>query len=144
MDVENVIYIFAYNFANVGMKPVCKGWNIFVHLYNKKVLKYDEQDVILFVNLVWVIVEVPLLFKQNIRSFANLCFVLLFQDKIRSIGSNFNNSIEFLKAKLFLQTAKNIYWWTQKSGFFPGLRIFIAPSYSRFRNNKLYKNLLRR
>ena len=59
MDVENVIYIFAYNFANVGMKPVCKGWNIFVHLYNKKVLKYGEQDVI-FVNLVWVIVEVPL------------------------------------------------------------------------------------
>ena len=62
MDVENVIYIFAYNFANVGMKPVCKGWNIFVHLYNKKVLKYGEQDVI-FVNLVWVIVEVPLLNK---------------------------------------------------------------------------------
>ena len=61
MDVENVIYIFAYNFANVGMKPVCKGWNIFVHLYNKKVLKYGEQDVI-FVNLVWVIVEVPLIF----------------------------------------------------------------------------------
>ena len=30
-DVENVIYIFAYNFANVGMKPVCKGWNIFVN-----------------------------------------------------------------------------------------------------------------
>ena len=59
MDVENVIYIFEYNFANVGMKPVCKGWNIFVHLYNKKVLKYGEQDVI-FVNLVWVIVEVPL------------------------------------------------------------------------------------
>ena len=58
--MENVIYIFAYNFANVGMKPVCKGWNIFVHLYNKKVLKYGEQDVI-FVNLVWVIVEVPLI-----------------------------------------------------------------------------------
>ena len=64
MDVENVIYIFAYNFANVGMKPVCKGWNIFVHLYNKKVLKYGEQDVI-FVNLVWVIVEVPLLNKLS-------------------------------------------------------------------------------
>ena len=51
LDVENVIYIFAYNFANVGMKPVCKGWNIFVHLYNKKVLKYGEQDVVI-VNLV--------------------------------------------------------------------------------------------
>ena len=33
--MENVIYIFAYNFANVGMKPVYKGWNIFVHLYKK-------------------------------------------------------------------------------------------------------------
>ena len=39
MDVENAIYIFAYNFDYVGMKPVCKGWNIFVHLYNKKSLK---------------------------------------------------------------------------------------------------------
>ena len=36
MAVDNDIYIFAYNFADVGMKPVCKGWNIFVHLYNKK------------------------------------------------------------------------------------------------------------
>ena len=45
MDVENVIYIFAYTFANFGMKPVYKGWNIFVRLYNKKVLKYGEQDV---------------------------------------------------------------------------------------------------
>ena len=67
MDVENVIYIFAYNFANVGMKPVCKGWNIFVHLHNKKVLKYGEQDVIfvIFVNLVWVILEVNLQFRIN-------------------------------------------------------------------------------
>ena len=70
MDVENVIYIFAYNFANVGMKPVCKGWNIFVHLYNKKVLKYGEQDVI-FVNLVWVIVEVPLGFSVLVDKFSN-------------------------------------------------------------------------
>ena len=70
MDVENVIYIFAYNFANVGMKPVCKGWNIFVHLYNKKVLKYGEQDVI-FVNLVWVIVEVPLVDSDRKQSIMN-------------------------------------------------------------------------
>ena len=70
MDVENVIYIFAYNFANVGMKPVCKGWNIFVHLYNKKVLKYGEQDVI-FVNLVWVIVEVPLINIPNLWNVSN-------------------------------------------------------------------------
>ena len=67
MDVENVIYIFAYNFANVGMKPVCKGWNIFVYMYNKKVLKYGEQDVI-FVNLVWVIFEVPLLISISYHS----------------------------------------------------------------------------
>ena len=33
----------AYNFANVGMKPDHNGWNIFVHLHNKKVLKYGEQ-----------------------------------------------------------------------------------------------------
>ena len=58
--MENVTYIFAYNFANVGMKPVCKGWNIFVHLYNKKVLKYGEWDVV-FVNLVWVILELTLI-----------------------------------------------------------------------------------
>ena len=63
MHIENVIYIFAYNFDKVGIKPErkgCKGWNIHVHLYDKKVLKYGEQDVI-FVNLVWVIVEVPLI-----------------------------------------------------------------------------------
>ena len=59
--MENVIYIFAYNFANVGMKPEYKGGNIFVHLYNKKVLEYGEQDVV-FVNLVWVIVKVSLMY----------------------------------------------------------------------------------
>ena len=48
------------NTAHRVMKPEYKVWNIFVHLYNKKVLKYGEQDVI-FVNLVWVIVEVPLI-----------------------------------------------------------------------------------
>ena len=36
MAVDNDIYIFAYDFANVGMKPDRNGWNIFVHLYNKK------------------------------------------------------------------------------------------------------------
>ena len=30
---------FAYNFANVGMKPEHKGRNIFVYLYNKESLK---------------------------------------------------------------------------------------------------------
>ena len=62
--MENVIYIFTYNFANVGMKPECKGGNIFVHLYNKKVLKYGEQDVV-FVNLVWVILEVTLIYSNT-------------------------------------------------------------------------------
>ena len=64
MDVEDVIYFFVYTFANVGMKPVCKEWNIFVHLYNKKALKYGEQDVVI-VNLVWVFVEVSLFHNQN-------------------------------------------------------------------------------
>ena len=59
MNVENVIYIFVYDFANVVMKPEPKVWNIFVHMYNKKVLKYGEQDVV-FVNLMWVILGVTL------------------------------------------------------------------------------------
>ena len=46
MAVDNDIYIFAYDFANVGMKPVRNGWNIFVHFYNKKVLKFGEQGVV--------------------------------------------------------------------------------------------------
>ena len=49
MAVDNDICIFAYNFANVGMKLDRNGWNIFVHLYNKKVLKYGEQGEV-FVN----------------------------------------------------------------------------------------------
>ena len=49
LAVDNDIYIFTYDFANVGMKPVRNGWNIFVHLYNKKVLKYGERGVV-FVN----------------------------------------------------------------------------------------------
>ena len=64
MAVDNDIYIFAYDFANVGMKPYHNGWNIFVHLYNKKVLKYGEQGVV-FVNQVWVIVEVSLIIIVN-------------------------------------------------------------------------------
>ena len=36
------LYIFAYDFANVVMKPEPKVWNIFVHMYNKKVLKHGE------------------------------------------------------------------------------------------------------
>ena len=85
MDVENVIYIFAYNFANVGMKPVCKGWNIFVHLYNKKVLKYGEQDVI-FVNLVWVIVEVPLVFNKQDKKQWHLQNGWVLKSKFRTTG----------------------------------------------------------
>ena len=43
------------------------------------------------------------------KIYARLCFVLLFQDIIRSIGSNFNNSIEFLKAKLFSSNCQKIF-----------------------------------
>ena len=74
--MENVIYIFAYNLANVGMKPEHEGWNIFVYLYNKKVLKYGEQDVI-FVNLVWVILEVPLMGKACSINYVNATFILV-------------------------------------------------------------------
>ena len=61
MDVENVIYNFVYNFAIVVMKPGPKVGNILVQLNNKNVLKYGEQDVV-FVNFVWVILEVTLLY----------------------------------------------------------------------------------
>ena len=44
LATDNEIYIFSYNFANVGMKPDHNGWNTFVHLYNKKVLKYGELE----------------------------------------------------------------------------------------------------
>ena len=40
MDLENVIYIFAYHFANVGMKPEVPFYNIFMYLYNKNILEY--------------------------------------------------------------------------------------------------------
>ena len=74
------IYIFAYNLANVGIKPEFKGWNIFVHLYNKKVLKYGEQDVI-FVNLVWVIVEIDgVIYKQT--CYTRNIYKYMFKDKI--------------------------------------------------------------
>ena len=79
MDVENVIYIFVYNFANVVMKPEHKVWNIFVHLYNKKVLKYGEQDVV-FVNLVWVILEVTLKYTLTVsvfQSFGKVAKIIL-------------------------------------------------------------------
>ena len=42
MDLENVIYIFAYHFANVGMKPEVPFYNIFMYLYNKNILEYAQ------------------------------------------------------------------------------------------------------
>ena len=42
MDLENIIYIFAYNFANVGMKPEVPYYNIFMYLYNKNILDYAQ------------------------------------------------------------------------------------------------------
>ena len=42
LDLENVIYIFAYHFAKVGMKPEVPFYNIFMYLYNKNILEYAE------------------------------------------------------------------------------------------------------
>ena len=44
LNLENVIYIFAYNFANVGMKPEVRFYNIFMHLYNKIILEYAQSE----------------------------------------------------------------------------------------------------
>ena len=42
--MENVIYIFTYNFANyVGMKPEVRLYNnMFMYLYNKNILEYAQ------------------------------------------------------------------------------------------------------
>ena len=37
-----MLYIFAYNFANVGMKPEVRFCNIFMYLYNKNILEYAQ------------------------------------------------------------------------------------------------------
>ena len=121
MDAENVIYIFAYNFANVGMKPVCKGWNIFVHLYNKKVLKYGEQDVT-FVNFVWVIVEVSLVQIETKKGTLPLCLQRTYIDM--KITKSFKKvKILFLqnRSKSDKQFVKIFFWvkklstkWTKK------------------------------
>ena len=42
MDLENVIYIFAYDFANLVMKPEVQFYNIFMYLYNKNILEYPK------------------------------------------------------------------------------------------------------
>ena len=43
LDLENIIYIIAYRFANVGMKPELPFFNIFMHLYNNKnILEYAQ------------------------------------------------------------------------------------------------------
>ena len=42
MDLENVIYIFEYNFANVGMKAEVRFYNIYMYLYNQKALEYAQ------------------------------------------------------------------------------------------------------
>ena len=36
------IYIFAYNFADVGMKPEVRFYNILMYLYNKNTLEYAQ------------------------------------------------------------------------------------------------------
>ena len=40
--MKNIIYIFVYRFANVGMKPEVPFYNIFMYLYNKNILEYAE------------------------------------------------------------------------------------------------------
>ena len=52
------------------MKPNRLRQNIFVNLYNKKVLRNGEQDVVC-VNLVWVIVKVSLMIIRVIRYLKN-------------------------------------------------------------------------
>ena len=42
MDLEKVIYVFAYRFANVGMKPEVPFYNIIMYLYNKNILEYPQ------------------------------------------------------------------------------------------------------
>ena len=38
LDLENV----NYNFANVGMKPEVRFYNIFMYFYNKNILEYAQ------------------------------------------------------------------------------------------------------
>ena len=42
MDLEKVIYILAFNFANVGMKPEVPFYYISMHLFNKNTLEYAQ------------------------------------------------------------------------------------------------------
>ena len=42
LDLENVICIFAFNFANVWMEPEVQFYNIFMYLYNKNILEYAQ------------------------------------------------------------------------------------------------------
>ena len=44
MDLENVIYIFAYSFANVGIKPKVWFYIIFMYLYDKNILEYAQSE----------------------------------------------------------------------------------------------------
>ena len=54
----DIFWVFNYNLHKGA--SICDIQGLVVHLYNKKVLRYGEQDVV-FVNWVWVIVEVYLL-----------------------------------------------------------------------------------
>ena len=42
LDLQKFIYIFAYDFANFGMKTEEQFYNIFMYLYNKNILEYAQ------------------------------------------------------------------------------------------------------
>ena len=40
--MENVVYIFAYHFANVGMKSEVPFYNVLMYLYDKNILEFAQ------------------------------------------------------------------------------------------------------
>ena len=42
MDLKDVIHIFAYHFAKLGMKPEVRFYNIFIYMYNENILEYAQ------------------------------------------------------------------------------------------------------
>ena len=67
LDLQKFIYIFAYDFANVEMKPEVLFYNIFMYLYNKNnfdMLKLLEVDL----NLCLLILKVALLCSKGVAN----------------------------------------------------------------------------
>ena len=42
LDLENIIYIFAYRFTSFGINAKLPFFNIFMYLYNKNILEYAQ------------------------------------------------------------------------------------------------------